>query len=72
MGAGSRFHLRTIVAHFHFRPNHASTEALPSVGHPTAATMGQATPFKPIALVVEDDEMQRELVATLLEESEMG
>lgn len=34
--------------------------------------MGQATPFKPIALVVEDDELQRELVATLLEESEMG
>jgi two-component system cell cycle response regulator CpdR len=34
--------------------------------------MGQATPFKPIALVVEDDEMQRELVVMLLEESEMG
>lgn len=34
--------------------------------------MGQATPFKPIALVVEDDDMQRELVAMLLEESNMG
>ena len=34
--------------------------------------MGQATPFKPIALVVEDDEIQREMVAMLLEESEMG
>ena len=34
--------------------------------------MGQSTPFKPIALVVEDDELQRELVATLLEESGMG
>ena len=34
--------------------------------------MGQATPFKPIALVVEDDVLQRELVVTLLEESEMG
>jgi CheY-like chemotaxis protein len=34
--------------------------------------MGQSTPFKPIALVVEDDEMQRELVALLLEECEMG
>jgi CheY-like chemotaxis protein len=34
--------------------------------------MGQSTPFKPIALVVEDDELQRELVVTLLEESEMG
>lgn len=34
--------------------------------------MGQATPFKPIALVVEDDELQREMVAVLLEESEMG
>jgi DNA-binding NtrC family response regulator len=34
--------------------------------------MGQATPFKPIALVVEDDELQREMVAMLLEESEMG
>jgi DNA-binding NtrC family response regulator len=33
--------------------------------------MGQAAPFKPIALVVEDDEMQREMVAMLLEESEM-
>ena len=34
--------------------------------------MGQATPFKPIALVVEDDALQREYVVTLLEESEMG
>ena len=34
--------------------------------------MGQASPFKPIALVVEDDEMQREMIAMLLEESEMG
>jgi DNA-binding NtrC family response regulator len=34
--------------------------------------MGQASPFKPIALVVEDDELQRELLVTLLEESEMG
>jgi two-component system cell cycle response regulator CpdR len=34
--------------------------------------MGQTTPFKPIALVVEDDEMQRELVTMLLEECEMG
>jgi DNA-binding NtrC family response regulator len=33
--------------------------------------MGQASPFKPIALVVEDDVMQRELVVLLLEESEM-
>jgi two-component system cell cycle response regulator CpdR len=34
--------------------------------------MGQASPFKPIALVVEDDILQRELVVLLLEESEMG
>ena len=34
--------------------------------------MGQAKPFKPIALVVEDDVLQRELVVTLLEESEIG
>lgn len=34
--------------------------------------MGQTTPFKPIALVVEDDALQRELVVMLLEESEMG
>jgi CheY-like chemotaxis protein len=34
--------------------------------------MGQAIPFKPIALVVEDDEMQRELVSLLLEECDMG
>jgi two-component system cell cycle response regulator CpdR len=33
--------------------------------------MGQAHPFKPIALVVEDDLRQRELLAVLLEESEM-
>ena len=26
--------------------------------------MGQATPFKPIALVVEDDVLQRELVVS--------
>jgi DNA-binding NtrC family response regulator len=34
--------------------------------------MGQKSPFKPIALVVEDDELQREMVAMLLEESEMS
>jgi DNA-binding NtrC family response regulator len=34
--------------------------------------MGQAGPFKPIALVVEDDIFQRERVVALLEESEMG
>ncbi|KQZ02154.1 hypothetical protein ASD45_15780 [Pseudolabrys sp. Root1462] len=34
--------------------------------------MGQATPFKPMALVVEDDEMQRDVVSMLLEECEMG
>jgi DNA-binding NtrC family response regulator len=33
--------------------------------------MGQAKPFKPIALVVEDDLLQRELAVVLLEESEM-
>jgi DNA-binding NtrC family response regulator len=34
--------------------------------------MGQANPFKPIALVVEDDVMERKMVVTLLEESEIG
>src|SRR5258708_2338782 len=34
--------------------------------------MGQVTPFKPIALVVEDDVFQRERVVLLLEECEMG
>jgi two-component system cell cycle response regulator CpdR len=34
--------------------------------------MGQASPFKPIALVVEDDAMQRALTMMLLEESGMG
>lgn len=34
--------------------------------------MEQSTPLKPIALVVEDDETQRELVALLLEECDMG
>jgi two-component system, cell cycle response regulator CpdR len=33
--------------------------------------MGQASPFKPIALVVEDDFLQREMAVTLLEESGM-
>jgi DNA-binding NtrC family response regulator len=33
--------------------------------------MGQASPSKPIALVVEDDVLQRELLVVLLEESEM-
>jgi DNA-binding NtrC family response regulator len=33
--------------------------------------MGQASPFKSIALVVEDDVLQRELATTLLEESDM-
>jgi two-component system cell cycle response regulator CpdR len=34
--------------------------------------MGQASPFKPIALVVEDNILQRKMVVTLLEESGMG
>ena len=34
--------------------------------------MGQSKPHRPIALVVEDDEDQRALVTTLLEESEMS
>ena len=34
--------------------------------------MGQSTPFKPMALVVEDDENQRNMVTVLLEECEMG
>lgn len=34
--------------------------------------MGQARPHRPIALVVEDDEAQRVLVTTLLEESHMS
>jgi CheY-like chemotaxis protein len=34
--------------------------------------MGQANPFKAMALVVEDDVLEREMVAALLEESEMG
>jgi CheY-like chemotaxis protein len=33
--------------------------------------MGQSQPFKQVALVVEDDPMQRETIVTLLEESEM-
>jgi two-component system cell cycle response regulator CpdR len=34
--------------------------------------MGQANSFKPMALIVEDDVLEREMVAALLEESEMG
>jgi len=34
--------------------------------------VGQATPFKPIALVVEDDPLQRDLVVAVLEGSDMG
>jgi CheY-like chemotaxis protein len=34
--------------------------------------MGQSTPFKPIALVVEDDPTQRAMAVMLLEESNMG
>jgi len=34
--------------------------------------MGQEKPFKPIALVVEDDVLQCELMVVLLEESEMS
>ena len=33
--------------------------------------MGQSHPYKKIALVVEDDALQRETIVTLLEESEM-
>jgi FixJ family two-component response regulator len=34
--------------------------------------MGQSTPIRPIAVIVEDDKDQRDLVAALLEESEMS
>ena len=34
--------------------------------------MGKKSPYKPIALVVEDDVWQREWAVVLLEESEMG
>lgn len=34
--------------------------------------MGQSKPFKPMALVVEDEELQRDVVTLLLEECEMG
>jgi CheY-like chemotaxis protein len=34
--------------------------------------MGQKSPYKPVALVVEDDVWQRELMVVLLEESEMS
>ena len=34
--------------------------------------MAKTSPFVAVALVVEDDEMQREMVAMLLQESEMG
>jgi two-component system, cell cycle response regulator CpdR len=34
--------------------------------------MGQANSFKPMALVVEDDVLQREMVTLLLEESDIG
>jgi CheY-like chemotaxis protein len=34
--------------------------------------MGQASPFKPIALVVEDDALQRAMAAKLLQECGMG
>jgi two-component system cell cycle response regulator CpdR len=34
--------------------------------------MGQAKPFKPIALVVEDDVLQSELIVVLLEDSEVS
>jgi CheY-like chemotaxis protein len=34
--------------------------------------MGQSTPFKPIALVVEDDELQREMITLIFEECDMG
>jgi CheY-like chemotaxis protein len=34
--------------------------------------MGQANPFKPMALVVEDDVSERAMVTALLEESKMG
>jgi two-component system, cell cycle response regulator CpdR len=32
--------------------------------------MGQSKPFRPTAVVVEDDEIQRDMIALLLEESE--
>jgi two-component system cell cycle response regulator CpdR len=33
--------------------------------------MGQSKPFRPVALIVEDDPMQREMISLLLEESEL-
>src|SRR4051812_43858719 len=36
------------------------------------ATMGHSIPFKPMALVVEDDAMQRAMAAMVLEENGLG
>jgi hypothetical protein len=53
---GSEFPSRTIVAYFHFGLNDVSIRAFPSVGASDGGpTMGQKSPYKPIALVVEDD-----------------
>src|ERR1700761_2670882 len=38
---------------------------------PRRMTMGQSQPYKQVALVVEDDPLQRATMVTLLEESEM-
>jgi two-component system cell cycle response regulator CpdR len=34
--------------------------------------MGQSKPFRPTAIVVEDDEIQRDMIALLLEESDFN
>jgi hypothetical protein len=61
------------MVYFHFGLNDASSRALAVCRVPgRRPAMRQASALKPIALVIEDDLLQRQLVVALLEESEMG
>jgi CheY-like chemotaxis protein len=50
-------------------PNHNAREGLLHYTQ-TEALMGQSTPFRAKALIVEDDPMQRQMIGLLLEESD--
>jgi CheY-like chemotaxis protein len=53
-------------------PNDFRSRALALYRVPDRGFDGQKSPYKPVALVVEDDVWRRELMVVLLEESEMS
>src|SRR6476659_4808159 len=60
-----------VPAFLKLEPNHPANCALTPILFRWERPMGQSKPFRPTALIVEDDPMQREMICLLLEESDL-